>query len=314
MLKLAVIGAGAMGSLFGAKLSPLAEVWLVSRWEEQVAVIQKQGLRLIDLAGEEIKTRPHVTTNPAAVGRSVDLALICVKAPDTLRAAQVAARMLKPDGLAISLQNGLGNLELIASVLGQDRAVQGVTSHGATLLGAGRVRHAGIGPTYLANRSTLEGRLEAVQALFEVAGFETHRVDDLDALLWGKLIINVGINALTAILRVRTGVLARLPEAEAIVEAAVDEAVQIAQAKNISLPYDDPPAQLRRVIKATAANRASMLADVLRQAPTEIDVINGVIVREGRQLGIPTPVNQMLVWLVKSISTIGEQGWAIDAA
>jgi 2-dehydropantoate 2-reductase len=300
-MKIAVIGAGAMGSLFGGKLSPYGDVWLVDPWASHVQTLQRDGLRLTELDGTESIIPVQATTDPAAVGGGVDLVIIFVKSHQTAEAAQWARPLLKPDGLALTLQNGLGNLQTITDMLGEARAVQGVTSHGATLLGPGRVRHAGQGPTHIAIQPSIAEHLNAVAALFRPAGFEIHLSNNLDGLLWGKLVINVGINPLTAILRVPNGVLAELEPASALMAATVDEAVRVAHAKGITLPYDDPQRQVKAVAVATGSNRSSMLSDVLRGVPTEIDVINGAIVREGTRLGIPTPVNQTLVWLIKAI-------------
>jgi len=300
-MKIAIIGAGAMGSLFGARLAPLAEVWLVDAWQEHVQAIQRDGVQLTNLDGSVQRVAVRATTDPAAVGGAVDVAIIFVKSYQTAQAASWAAPMLKPDGLALTMQNGLGNLEVMAAVLGAERCVQGVTSHGATLLGPGQVRHAGAAATYLATRPSIAGRVQSIAELFTRAGFETHLSDNLDGLLWGKLIINVGINALTAILRVRNGVLAAVAPARALMDAAVDEAVAVARARGVTLPYEDARARVCEVAIATAANRSSMLADVLRGFPTEIEVINGAIVREGARLGVPTPVNQTLVQIVQAL-------------
>ncbi len=300
-MRIAVLGAGAMGSLFGAKLSPLADVWLVDPWMAHVQAMQSDGLRLTDLDGSETVVPVQATADPAEVDGGVDLAIIFVKSHQSAQAAGWAQPLLKPDGLALTLQNGLGNLEAIACEVGPDRVVQGVTAHGATLVAPGQVRHAGRGATHIAARPGIAGQLNAIGALFDQAGFEVELTDNLDALLWGKLVINVGINALTAVLRVRNGVLAEVEPARALMAAAVDEAVRVAQAKGITLPYDDPQEQVKAVALATGPNRSSMLSDVLRGVPTEIEVINGAIVREGAALGILAPVNQVLVWLIKAI-------------
>jgi 2-dehydropantoate 2-reductase len=140
-----------------------------------------------------------------------------------------------------------------------------------------------------------------VATVFEQAGFEVHLSDDLDSLVWGKLIINVGINALTGILRVPNGQLVEIPAAGELMAQAVEEAVAVCQAKGITLPYDDPLGRVREVARATATNRASMLQDVLRSVPTEIGVINEAIVREGKRLGVPTPVNEFIVTTIRAI-------------
>jgi 2-dehydropantoate 2-reductase len=289
-----------MGSLFGAKLSGLADVTLLDPWAEHVGAMQRDGLFMAELDGSETTIPVTATTDPAVVPE-VDLVIIFVKAHATRQASEWANDFLAPDGLALTLQNGVGNAETMAEVLGAGRVVAGVTSHGATLLGAGRVRHAGAGPTHIASRPEIAEKLSDVAAVFEQAGFEVHLSDDLQSLVWGKLIINVGINALTAILRVPNGQLVEIPAASELMAQAVAEAVDVCRAGSISLPYDDPLGRVREVARATATNRASMLQDVLRGAPTEIGVINEAIVREGKRLGVDTPVNEFIVTTVRAI-------------
>ncbi|MDY7041650.1 MAG: 2-dehydropantoate 2-reductase [Chloroflexota bacterium] len=299
-MKIAIVGAGAMGSLFGAKLSDVAQVTLLDPWREHVAAIRRDGLRITALDGREVTVQVAATDDPDEVD-PVDLAIIFVKSHQTEMAARWTKRFLQEDGLALTLQNGVGNAQTIAGVLGWQRTCSGVTSHGATLLGPGRVRHAGQGPTHLSTRPEIANRVEAVVSPFRQAGFEVHLSADLDGLVWGKLVINVGINALTAILRVPNGALVEIEAGGALMASAVAEAVQIAAAKGIALPYPDPLKRVREVCVATAANRSSMLQDVLRGVPTEIDVINGAIVREGQRLGILTPINRFLVQTIKAI-------------
>jgi 2-dehydropantoate 2-reductase len=299
-MRVAVVGAGAMGSLFGGKLSPVAEVTLLDPWDEHVLAMQRDGLRIVELTGGETTVPVIATTDPSAVP-TVDLVIIFVKAHATRLASQWASRFLAPDGLALTLQNGVGNAEVMEEVLGAGRVVAGVTSHGATLLGPGCVRHAGAGSTHIATRPDVADRLSGVASAFEQAGFEVDLSDDLESLVWGKLIINVGINALTAILRVPNGQLVEIPAASALMAQAVAEAVTVCQARGIALPYDDPLGRVQAVARATATNRASMLQDVLRGAPTEVGVINEAIVREGKRLGVATPVNAFIVTVIRAI-------------
>jgi 2-dehydropantoate 2-reductase len=299
-VRIAVVGAGAMGSLFGGKLSAVAEVTLLDPWGEHVSAMQRDGLHIVELDGSEATVPVTATTDPAAVP-TVDLAIIFVKSHATRRASQWASRFLAPDGLALTLQNGVGNAETMAEVLGADRVVAGVTSHGATLLGPAHVRHAGKGPTHIATRPEIAEKLADVVAALEQAGFEVHPSDDLESLVWGKLIINVGINALTAILRVPNGQLVEIPAATALMAQAVAEAEAVCRAKGVTLPYDDPLGRVREVARATAANRSSMLQDVLRGVPTEIGVINEAIVREGQRVGVATPVNELISTVIRAI-------------
>ena len=295
-----IVGAGAMGSLFGGKLSSVTQVTLLDPWEEHVAALRRGGLTIVELDGSETNVPLTATTDPAAV-EPADLVILFVKSHATRDASEQAGRFLSPNGLALTLQNGIGNAETMAEVLGPDRVVAGVTSHGATLLGPGHVRHAGTGPTHLCTRPELADRLTAVAATFEQARFEIHISQDLDTLVWGKLVINVGINALTAILRVPNGQLVEIPAARTLMALAVEEAVAIARARGIDLPYSDPLGRVEQVARATGTNRSSMLQDVMRGAPTEIGVINEAIVDEGKRLGLDAPVNEALSLMVRAI-------------
>jgi len=303
---IAIVGAGAMGSLYGGKLAAVTPVTLLDPWADHVAAIQREGLRITELDGRELVVSVPATTDPDSVPPA-DLAIIFAKSHATEGASRWAALFLKPDGIALTLQNGVGNAETMAAVLGEARVVAGVTAHGATLLGPGRVRHAGRGLTHIATRPAVAGPLRDMAHLFEQAGFEVRLADNLDSLVWGKLIINVGINALTALLRVPNGQLAESPAARALMAQAVEEAVAVCQAKGIALPYDDPLERTLQVARATGTNRSSMLQDVLRGVPTEIGVINEAIVRQGEGLNIPTPVNEFIVTVIRAI----EQSYAV---
>jgi 2-dehydropantoate 2-reductase len=173
------------------------------------------------------------------------------------------------------------------------RALLGVTEQGATLVAPGRVRPCGDGPTHIAGPDSLA-------AVFRSAGLDARAVDPARgaSLAWGKLAVNAGINALSAILRVPNGQLLARPEALTLLECAANEVAEVARAKGIVLPFPDAAAQARRVARATSSNLSSMLQDVLRGVPTEIDAINGAVVREGARLGVPTPANETLLRLL----------------
>jgi 2-dehydropantoate 2-reductase len=205
----------------------------------------------------------------------------------------------------VTLQNGVGNRELLVEVLGAERVGQGVTALGATLLGPGQVRHAGQGATVFARAPDPAG-MAALAELFNACGLPAELADDLDELVWSKLLVNAGINALTALLRVPNGALARVPQARALLEQAVAEAAAVAQARGVAVRADEAQVRVLAVAEATGANRSSMLQDVLRGSPTEIATINGALVREGRRLGVPTPLNELLTALVEALDATAE--------
>ncbi|MBW1998028.1 MAG: 2-dehydropantoate 2-reductase [Deltaproteobacteria bacterium] len=304
-MRFLVVGPGAMGCLFAAGLKKSGhDVILLDYKPERAAQINAQGIIVGGVSGEYTVDVPVMT---GKVPEDPDFALICVKSYSTRKAARDAGAWLSPKTVVVTLQNGIGNLEALAEVFGAGRVMGGVTSEGATLLGPGKIRHAGRGETVVGPGKD-GGPAQRLVSAFRKAGFQARTVDNVDELLWGKLIVNVGINALTAVTRLKNGRLIEHEGSLQIMESAVREAMAVAEAKNIRLPYPDPIARVKEVCKATADNIASMLQDVLRGRMTEIDAINGAIVRHGKELDIPTPVNATLQCLVQTIQeTYGEQ-------
>jgi 2-dehydropantoate 2-reductase len=288
-----------MGSLFAACLQKAGfEVTLLDYIEERAKRINDHGIRVEGVTGDYTEKVPTMTGD---IPQPPDLVLICVKAYNTREASLNIKPWLKPETGVVTLQNGVGNLEILEEVFGSDRVLGGVTAEGATLLGPGKIRHAGRGETIIGPSGNAGSPAEKMVAAFNEAGFQTRSVKDVKDLIWGKLLINVGINALTAITGLKNGRLPKLGGTRLIMEEAVKEAVAVAEAKNIHLPYPDPMGRVIEVCQATAGNIASMLQDVLKKKLTEIDFINGAIVREGQALGIPTPVNLILTSLVQVI-------------
>jgi len=297
-LNLTIFGVGAMGMLFASRLATLANVTLFGNWVAQIDTVQRTGLTVTHLDGTQSQHRLQVT-NDLEQHPPADVVLILLKSHQTARAARQAAQILRPNGVAITLQNGLGNLEKLADAVGSHRAALGITAQGATIQAPGTLRHAGNGPTYLATVPHLANQLEQVKTLFNAANLPTHLVDDAEGLVWGKLAVNAGINPLTALLEVPNGALVEKEPWQQLMSAAANEVAQVAAAQGIRLPFPHAAAYTAQVSRATASNRSSMLQDISRSAPTEIDAICGAVVRAGRQVGVPTPVNERLWRLVK---------------
>jgi len=300
-MKIVIVGPGAMGCLLAVlKSKARQEVWLLDKDRERAAKLNTCGISLEGLSGA-MRLPVKASVDAKEIG-SADLVVICVKSYDTREAIMRAKPLISQNTRVLTLQNGIGNIEIISEVVGFDRVIGGVTSHGATLLEDGVVRHAGKGETVIGR---IDGKIpvemRAIREVFNKAGVETRISRDIKGLLWSKLIINTGINALTAITGLKNGKLLDFEGSRRILRQAVTEAVRVAKRKRIKLIYDDPLAKVESVCEATAGNISSMLQDVLRKKRTEIDFINGVIVRQGQELGIPVPVNAVLVDLVKTI-------------
>ena len=298
-----------MGCLLGARLSPHADVTLIGAWPDQLRALREGPLRVIEPDGSERRVPVYATGDLDSVA-PVDVALIVTKTPKTAAAARSAARILAPDGLAISLQNGAGNREILAGEVGEERVTVGVTTLGASTGGQpGIVIVGGTGITTLAERYPGDPAVSALADLFRHAGLEVAVVGDLSGLIWGKLAINAAINPLTALLGVRNGALLDSEWARGVMAAAAREVQAVAAAQGIALPFGDPAAEAEAVARRTAANVSSMLGDVRRRAPTEIDAICGAVVRAGEAFGVDTPVNRTLHALVKAVENLyGAEG------
>jgi len=302
-MKIAIVGPGAMGCLFAAFLAKSKEeLWLLGKDKERAAKISQQGIQVEGVSGNW-QACVKATAEAKEIGQA-DLIIICVKAYDTKEAITRAKSLIGENTQVLTLQNGIGNIEIISEVVGSEKVIGGVTNLGATLLDTGKVRHAGKGETVIGR---IDGKIpvgmRSIREIFNQAGLETRISRDIKGLLWSKLIINVGINALTAITGLNNGRLVEFEGTRKILREAVTEATRIAKRKRIKLIYDDPLAKVEAVCEATATNVSSMLQDVLKKKRTEIDFINGVIVRQAQELDIPTPVNSVLLNLVKTIES-----------
>jgi 2-dehydropantoate 2-reductase len=301
-MKIAVVGAGAMGSLFGALLAESgADVCLVDVWQAHVDKINADGL-LIESGGQHRSVALTAATDPEIVA-GAQLVIVFVKSTQTAAAAATAAGLVDTDGTVLTLQNGMGNAEALASEIDPEQIIVGTTSHGATLLDPGSIRHAGSGPTLIG--PLIKGpnghqRAEAVATYCSNALIATDVSEEVLPVLWGKLIVNVGINAITALTGIKNGQILDLEATAALSRAAVEEAIAVAYAQDIPI-REDAVNHVLEIARATAANRSSMGQDVDKHQATEIEAINGYVVREAGRLGVAAPVNQTLTALIKTL-------------
>jgi 2-dehydropantoate 2-reductase len=300
-VKVAVVGAGGVGSVFGGRLAAAGhDVWLVHRRREVVEALRRDGLLFEGLHGEHERIAVHATDATAEVGE-VDLVLILTKSTDTRAAAESARCMLGKSTLVVTLQNGLGNLEIMAEVLGADRVLLGMTYVGATQVGPGHVRHTASGQTFVGEPNAQDSwRVEDLARTFSAAGMPTEPTNRLWEMVWGKLVINAAMNATCALTGASGEAALRSEAANALFALVAEETATIAAALGISLPYPDAVARVRQHSRDIGESKPSMLQDMERGRPTEVEAINGAIVREGARLGIPTPFNQMLLLLVRA--------------
>ncbi len=298
MEKILLIGTGALATLFAARLTQAGyAVSMLGTWKEGIEALRTNGAKLIDANGTEHQYEVHATDDPREyVGAKH--ALVLVKAWQTERAAAQLKKCLAEDGLAITLQNGIGNYETLVESLGKKRVALGTITVGATLLGPGLVKAAGDGNISMERNQALE----PIEAALRSAKFNVQIVEDARSIVWGKLVINAAINPLTALLRIPNGELLNRPSARVVMEALACEVAQVAQAEGVELPFNDPVAAAVEVAHKTEVNRSSMLQDVLRNAPTEIDAICGAVVKTAQKHRIEVPANWACWNLIKAIS------------
>lgn len=304
-MKIVIIGPGALGSLLAASLALRSnhEIWLLDHKPERVLHIHAEGL-LLEEDGKQYSCPIHATSSAKKIGPA-DLVLLCVKTHDVTESLNRSKALFSENSLLICFQNGLRHLAVLKEERGKTNWAAGITAQGATLIAPGHVKHAGKGITRVGFQ-TPQGDPKALSllkktaAIMTAAGLETEAVTDILDHIWGKLLVNVGINALTAIMNCPNGHLLESADAKTRLEEAVREAAEVAKAKGIRLA-EDPVAATLKVCKATGKNISSMLQDVRNKRRTEIDAINGAVVTEASLLEIPAPINDELVRQVHAI-------------
>jgi len=294
-MKVTILGTGAVACLFGARLAGKADLTLLGSWRAGIFAIRRDGIRCESSAGLS-SVRVNATADPAECADS-DLLIVVVKSYQTPGAVSRAKDILKPEGLALTLQNGLGNVDILRGVYGAERAAGGVAILGANMVAPGVVRQCGGG---IKIQMENHPRIGPAAELFQSAGFDVRVVDNLASLQWGKLVVNSALNPLGALLRVTNEVFAEREAAREIFLMVIRESAAVASAAGIPLPYDDPVAHAIEVVRGTAGNRCSMLQDLENGRDTEIDAINGAIIRTAEKARVPAPWNRMLVQLIKA--------------
>ena len=302
-MKICMLGSGALGSAIGGVLTEAGnDVWLVDAWAGHIDAMRGRGLTLRD-GGVDRTVRVKARTSPDGIGPA-DLVVVLVKSYHTREAIAKAAPIIGPDTVVMSLQNGLGHEEILADVVGKDRVLAGKTYAGGVLLGPGHVIAGTKGKyTYIGEldgRST--ERATRIADTFTRAGLLTEVSANIMGTMWDKLLINVATGALSGITRLPYGGLYSVPELKACALAAVAEAINVAKALCVKLTSDEPEDAWTLAAEGLPAEfKASMLQSVEKGAPTEVDFINGSVVRFGERVGVPTPVNKALVACVKGI-------------
>ncbi|HEX6945557.1 MAG TPA: ketopantoate reductase family protein [Casimicrobiaceae bacterium] len=302
-MRICFLGAGALGSAIGGSLAEGgADVVLVDAWPEHVTAINQDGLTLRE-GGADRKVKIRATTRAADLG-PVDLVVVLVKSFHTREAMEGARGLLAPDTVVMSLQNGLGHEEILAEVAGRNRVVAGKTYTGGVVLGPGHVIAGVKGKETIIGEldGSASERLLRIAATFRAAGLDVRVSDDIVGTMWDKLLINVATGALAGITRLPYGALYAVPEVEACALEAVAEAMAVARASGVKLSWTDPRGPWLKAKEGLPPEfKTSLLQSLEKRSRTEIDFINGSVVRWGERCGVATPVNRTLVACVKGI-------------
>jgi len=311
-MRLVIVGPGALGTMFAVHLAPYlreegGELSLLDHDPQRAVRLNQSGLSFSRKETGLATISVPVSADPLTIS-PCDLLLLCVKSMHVHKALQQAAPLIRKETIVIGLQNGMAHLDALRQTAGIGAAA--TTAAGASLSAPGQAVFGGEGVTKFGflqrERSAADG-LKPLIRIFERSGLAAEEVEDIETCLWEKLFINIAINALTALHNRENGWLLGQDNMRAIMQEAIAEAVAIARKKNIPLSFD-PWATTLAVCDKTKDNISSMLQDVRRKRPTEIEAINGYIVKAGKELGIPTPVNEDLVRRIQTL----EQSWDIS--
>jgi 2-dehydropantoate 2-reductase len=301
--RVAVVGAGSLGACLGGLLGEGGlDITLIDVWEEHIEKIRANGLRITGYGGDRT-VKVAATTRPEEAGK-MDVVIIQTKMRHMVEGARRALPLLTDRSVVVSFSNGLGKEEMIAEAVGSERTIGGTTAQGANIVEPGVVRHAGDLPSTIGELSgEMSDRIRTIAETFTKAGLRTFASDNIRLAIWKKLMANVGINPMSALGNFRVGELFDVPEVKEVIFKALEEAEKVANAEGLPLRAQETVEVLLQITGkgGTGSNRSGMLLDVLAQRKTEIDFINGAIVRLGKKHDIPTPVNQTLVAAVKGL-------------
>lgn len=303
-MKIALIGCGAMGSLYGGYLSKVHEVTVCDTSKTLIDAVNEKGILMEELNGETVVFKPACATTDSSTIGEQDLVITFVNYRFLEGALIQAKGMVGPNTIVLSLQNGMGNYDEIAKVIPEEQICCGTTAHGCIALEPGHVRHTGVGITAM---GTIKGKyadVERVAEALRMAGFEVEIKESVMEVIWHKLFANIAINAVTAILEQPNAVVAENKYAHEVAVKLVKEAVAVANATGLCFDVEAELKNTFDIAVATGQNRSSMLQCVETKRPTEIAIINGAVCRIGHELGIETPYNDMIVKLMEAKTSL----------
>ena len=299
-MKIAVIGCGAMGALYGGYLSRKNDVTLVDRNPERIAKIQNDGLFIAEPDGSGAVYHPHITGDTSGM-QPVDLVILFVKSLQSEAALEKNRALIGKDTYLMTLQNGSGHEDVLCRFADEAHVVIGTTLHNSAVTGVGEIRHGGNGPMHIGPLTGDAARLEPIREAFACCGFEIDCMQDIKRLIWQKMMTNVSASVLTGILQVPMGFITENPSAWALCQTLVREAVAVAAGEGIVFDAEEKIAEVRKVCEDSPEGLTSIYADIKNGRRTEVDTISGSVVRASDRNGVPAPTHRAMVRLVHAI-------------
>lgn len=304
-MRIIIMGAGAIGSLFGGFLAEAGnDVTFIGR-KPHIDSINQNGLSIEGISGEHhIKVK---ATTDLSTLEAPDLIILTVKAYSTASAVEDVRALFKDHTYFMCLQNGLGTEDVASSILGEERILRGTTSEGALFLEPGKIRHTGHGETIIGSLNPTDSSiLKRVELEFQKVGFKTTISKDIKRVVWEKIFVNVAINPFGALTGLRNGDLLMVPEVKEAMKAAILEGTNVTEMLGININTQASIEKAFEVARNTALNKNSMLQDIENQKKTEIDFINGALIKYGEEVGAPCPINAVLTALIKGLEKRNE--------
>lgn len=299
-MRIAVLGAGAMGALFGGYLSRQNEVLLVDVNRSLVEKINRDGVRIEEPDGTVQICRPKALADTAGQ-EPVDLMIVFVKAMYSRSALENNRGLIGPDTYLMTLQNGKGHEERLLEFADRAHVIIGTTQHNSAVGELGCIRHGGSGMTYI---GCLEGdvkRLQPIADVFNVSGLNAACDENVQKLIWDKLFTNVSASVLTAVLQVPLGYIAENPDAWALCRQLIHEAVQVANQEGMNFDEEEKLREVRTVCENSPLGITSICADIRAGRHTEVDTISGSVVQASRNVNVPVPAHEVMVRLVHAL-------------
>ncbi|MCQ2573312.1 MAG: 2-dehydropantoate 2-reductase [Treponema sp.] len=300
-MKVVIIGAGAMGCLYGAYLSKNNEVVMLDSFEPQVEALNTNGITILEEDEKEYKYPNIKAYKSGEYHDSADLVIVFVKSTFTEDALHDNKALFAPHTIVMTLQNGAGNDRKIAKYVNKKNIVIGTSKHNSVNMGSGKIRHSGTGETTIGSNLDAKKTLNTIEKLLTESGFKAEITDDIQRIIWSKLFVNLSINTFTAITRSPIGSMIDNKYAWDFAEKMICEAVNVAEADGTHFSYMEVLNMVHHVCEDAGKGYSSMSQDVMNCRRTEIDAINGAIVEQAKMYNVPVPYNSLIVDLIHAI-------------